>query len=261
MSGLNLFLAPGTVPLNDPLPSSAQALIDYVSAYTGILGGAAFNGINYGQNTPAPQNRGLPWFKTDANGNPIGLFSWNGTAWVTIPTNAASGPSSSRPAGPSSGSTYYDTTIGALIIWNGTQGAWTTASGTIGDIKEVVTATLATALTNNPGWQQETTSLGCVIGAASTTPNGPALAHAQGTLIGEEAHTQAISELPSHTHPEIYATYTGAFQNGPQPAGVLPAVTPGASGIPLAATGPTGSGTAFNVIQPTVFFWRLQKIF
>jgi hypothetical protein len=261
MSGLNLALNPGTVPALTPLPSSAQDLIDFVSEYTGIQGGSAFNGINFGSNTPAPQNRGLPWFKTDANGNPIGLFSWNGLAWVTTPTNAASGPSSARPAGPSSGSTYYDTTIGALIIWNGTAGAWTTASGTIGDIKEVITATLATALTNNPGWVQETSTLGCVIGAASVTANGPATAHPQGQLIGEEAHTIAVSELPSHTHPTVWATYTGQHQNGSQPAGVFPAVTPGATGDPLIPTSPAGGGQAANVIQPTFYLWRLVKTF
>jgi hypothetical protein len=261
MSGLNLSLNPGTVPLNDPLPSSAQALINYVSMYTGIQGGSAFNGINFGATTPAPQNRGLPWFQTDSYGNPIGLFSWNGTTWVTIPTSASAGNTAGRPASPSNGSTYYDNTIGALIIWNGAQGAWTTASGTIGDIKEVITATLATALTNNPGWVQETSSLGCVIGGASTIANGPASAHAQGSLIGEEAHTQAVSELPSHSHPTVWCTYTGQHQNGSQPSGVYPAVTPGSTGDALVPTSNAGGGTAFNVIQPTYFAWRLTKVF
>jgi microcystin-dependent protein len=261
MSGLNLSLAPGTVPANDPLPSSAQALINYVSEYTGIQGGTAFNGINFGPNTPSPQNRGLPWFKTDAYGNPIGLFSWNGSAWVTIPTGVSAGSTANRPASPSNGSTYYDTTIGALILWNGTVGAWTTASGTVGDIKEVITADLPTALTNNPGWVQETTTLGYVIGAASTSGNGAATAHAQGSLIGEETHTLTVAEIAPHTHAEIYGTYTGQHQNGSQPSGVYPAVTPGSSGIPVASTASAGGGGGHNNIQPTAYLWRLVKQF
>jgi hypothetical protein len=260
MSGLNLSLNPGTVPFGSELPSSLQQMINDVCMFCGIQGGSAFNGINFGPNTPAPQNRGLPWFQTDGFGNPIGLFSWNGLAWVTIPTAAAAGPSSSRPPSPSNGSTFYDNTIGALIIWNASAGAWTTASGTIGDIKEVITATLATALTNNPGWSQELTTQGCVIGGAGAA-NGPATAHAQGTLIGEEAHTQAVSELAAHSHAEIYGTYTGQHQNGSQPAGVYPAVTPGGTGIPVSTTANTGSSTPFNVIQPTMYLFRLVKVF
>jgi len=261
MSGLTLFLSPGTVPANDPLPSSAQALVNYISAYTNIAGATGFNGINFGPNTPAPQNRSLPWFKTDTSGNPIGLFSWNGTAWTTIPTQVSTGPTSSRPATPSDGSEYYDTTIRCLIIWNAAASNWTTAAGSIGDLKEVTATTLAAALTANPGWQQHTASSGCVIGGADVNTNGPASAHAAGTLIGEESHLQAVSELPAHTHPEIYGTNTGSFQNGPQASGVYPAVTPGSTSIPVASTGSTGSGTAFNVIQPTAYFYRLYKAY
>jgi hypothetical protein len=260
MSGLNLSLNPGTVPFGTPLPSSAQALVDFISEYTGIQGGSAFNGINFGSTTPAPQNRGLPWFKTDAFGNPIGLFSWNGSTWVTIPTGVSAGSSGERPVAPSNGATFYDTTIGALILWNAAAGAWTTASGTVGDIKEVITASLSTALTNNPGWVQELTTQGMVIGGAGAA-NGPATAHAQGQVLGEEAHTQAVSELPSHTHPTVWCTYTGQHQNGTQPAGVFPAVTPGNTGDALVPTSASGGGSAFNVIQPTTYLYRLTKVF
>lgn len=260
MSGLNLFLQAGTVPLNDPLPSSAQALVNYISANTGIAGGSAFNGINFGPNTPAPQNRGLPWFKTDTYGNPIGLFSWNGTTWAPIPSAVSAGPTASRPASPTSGSTYFDTTIQVLILWNATAGNWTTASGSPGDIKEVLTTTLATALTNNPGWQQEMTTQGYVIAGAGNA-NNAATAHTPGTFLGEEAHTLVVSELAAHAHAEIYGTYTGQHQNGTQPSGVFPAVTPGSTAIPVANTASAGSSVAHNTIQPTAYFYRLVKVY
>ena len=261
MAGLNLYIQADTVPALDPLPSNAQALIDYCAKYLGIGGASGFNGINFGPNTPAPQNRSLPWFKTDSLGNPIGLFSWNGLAWTTIPTQVSTGPTSSRPATPSDGSEYYDTTIRCLLLFNAAQNAWTTAAGSIGDIKETTAATLAAALTANPGWLQHTASSGCVIGGADSNSNGPATAHAQGTLIGEEAHTIAVSELPSHTHPLPYGTNTGQFQNGPQASGVYPAVTPGSTGIAVQSTGSTGGGQGANVIQPTMYLYRLYKSF
>ena len=261
MSSLALYLAAGSVPSGTQLPSNAQALVAMVAQYVGIAGASNFNGLNYGNTTPTPANRGLPWFKTDAYGNPLGFYSWNGAAWVAIPTVVASGTTAARPATPSSGQQYWDTTIQTLIIWNSSANNWTTASGSVGDIKEVDTPLLSTALTNNPGWQQHTTSSGCVIAGSDVNTNGPATAHAQGTLIGEEAHTLSVAELASHTHPEAFAAFTGAFQNGPQASGVYTAITPGTTGLPVSNTATTGSSSAHNTIQPTYYTWRLKKMY
>lgn len=261
MSGLNLSIQAGVSPSGTPLPSSAQSLLQFCAQYLRIAGAGAFNGINFGSNTPPPQNQSLPWFKTDVLGNPIGLFSWNGTAWVTTPTIIANGPTSGRPTGASEGSSYYDTTIRTVLIWNAGQGAWTTLAGSIGDVKEVTAATIAAALLANPGWQQHTASNGCVIGGAADVANAPATAHPQGQLIGEEAHAIAVSEMPAHTHTEAYSTYSGAFQNGTQPGGVFPAVTPGALTLPNPSTGSAGGGSPANIIQPTMYLFRLYKAF
>lgn len=260
-NGLNLTLTPGTAPFGSQLPSSTQALLDFIAAYMTIAGAGNFNGINFGPNTPAPQNRGNPWFQTDNLGNPIAFNSWNGTAWTPIPIVVPSGASSFRPTSPSPYQEFWDSTIGCLIIWNASVGQWTTASGVPGDIKEVITTTLAQALINNPGWAQETTTIGTVIGGAGSA-TGIAVAHAQGQQIGEEAHVLVVTELASHTHPEIYGTFTAnSFQNGPQASGVYPAVTPGTSSIPLAATGASGGGAGHNNIQPTTYLYRLVKQF
>lgn len=260
MSGLNLSLQAQTVPALTPLPSSSQLLVNFIAQYVAILGGNAFNGINFGSQTPSPQNRGLPWFKTDGSGNPIGLYSWNGVAWTTLPTGAASGPTSSYPSNPSAGALFYDTTIGALVLFNASQNAWTTASGVPGDIKEVLTPTLAQALLNNPGWAQEPSSIGCVIAAAGNA-TGISVAHSQGTITGAETATIAVSQLPSHNHTEIYGTYTGSFQNGPQPSGVFPAVTPGSTSVPVASTNNAGGGQPLSILQPTMYLWRLYKVY
>lgn len=260
MSGLNLTLQAQTCPALTPLPSSAQLLLNFVAQYTSIAGGSAFNGINFGSQTPAPQNRGLPWFKTDSSGNPIGLFAWNGLTWVAIPVITPSGATSSRPSAPVNGQQYYDTTINVLLMWNANNNGWTTVSGSPGDIKEVLTTDLPTALTNNPGWAQEPSTIGCVIGGAGSA-TGISAAHSAGSIIGEEAHTLSVSELASHNHAEIYGTYNGQHQNGTQPSGVYPAVTPGSTSIPVASTANSGGGAPHNNIQPTAYLFRLYKVY
>lgn len=260
MSGLNLSISAGTAPNGTPLPSSAQALLNFCAQYLGISGANLFNGINFGVNTPAPENRGLPWFKTDTNGNPVGLFSWNGTAWITTPTVFSQGTTPNRPATPSNGSGFYDTTIGVLLIYDSPNASWKTADGSPGDIKEVLSTTLPDALTKNPGWAQHTASNGMVIGGAGDA-NSPATAHTPGQILGEEAHTIQVSELPAHAHAETWATYSGAFQNGTQPTGVFPAVSPGSLNLTPANTANAGGGAAANVIQPTMYLYRLYKRF
>jgi hypothetical protein len=223
----------------------------------GIAGASGFNGINFGSATPSPDNQNLPWFKTDAFGNPLGLFSWNGTAWVGISTQTpAYAGSANYPPNPTLGQVIYDTVIGGLVFWNGT--IFTTVDGMVGDIKEVMFPTLSAALVSNPGWIQEPSSIGMVIGAAGGA-NSPATAHTYGQIVGEEAHTLLTAEIPSHSHTELFGPYTGAFQNGPQPSGVLPAVTPGSTTIPVSSTNNTGGGGAHNNLQPTFYAWRLLK--
>lgn len=258
MSGLRLFNSAQPVPEGVPLPSSSQDLVNLCAMYLAIRGGGAFNGINYGSNTPAPQNRSLPWFKTDVQGNPVGFYSWNGSAWVPVPTIVANGPTGQRPASPSPGTVFYDTTIGAQIIFNGGANDWTTVGGVVGDVKEVTFTDLPTALANNPGWKQHTDSTGCVIGAAGDAASISA-AHTAGTTIGEETHKLVVSELAAHVHVEIYGTFPGAFQNGSQDPGVSPAVTPGSSSVQPASTQSAGGDAAHNNIQPTMYLYRLVK--
>ena len=258
MPGLNLYLTPGTVPTNGALPGTLQALINVVADYMGISGSSAFNGLNFGSSTPSPDNQSLPWFKTDASGNPVGLFSWNGVTWTGISTQTpAYSGNTNYPVNPTVGQVIYDTVAGGLVFWNGT--IFTTVDGMVGDTKEVQATSLAQALLNNPGWAQDTLSIGRVVAGAGAA-TGSTVAHSYGATLGEESHTMLLSELVSHTHPEIYGTSTGQYQNGSQATGVYPAITPGSTTTPLAATSATGGGTPFNVCQPTIYYWRLTKV-
>ena len=251
MAGLNLSLQAGTAPSGATLPGNVQALLNLVAAYTLINGQQNFNGLNYGASTPGPSSRNLPWFKTDQFGNPIGFFSWNGANWAAIPLVAATGPSTMRPNNPGIGTEFYDTTIGAVLIYSAM--GWTTASGSVGDVKEVQAPDITTALTNNPGWVQDSASIGLVIGGAGGATAVTA-AHPYGQTLGEEAHTQTLAELPAHTHP-FTGYVTGASATGNTgPGGILSDHNP-------ANTQSTGGGSPFNVIQPTIYYWRLLKQF
>lgn len=255
MSGLNLSLQAATVPFGTALPGNAQAVVNLVAQYARVIGGGTFNGINYGSATPAPSNRSLPWFKTDTLGNPIGLYSWNGLAWAPIPILVASGTTAQRPSNPTVGTLFWDTTIGCQIAYV-TQG-WTTASGSVGDLKEVSATSLTTALNNNPGWAQDAASVGRVVAAAGNA-TGSTSAHNNGDVVGEESHTMQITELVSHTHNLQDGVFNGQFQNGPQGAGIYPITT---ATTPLQATQAAGGGSPFNVMQPTIYYWRLIKVF
>jgi hypothetical protein len=252
---LNLFLAPGTVPDGDPLPGNLQALINVVAQYMGIDGADGFSGMNYGSDTPSPENRSYPWFKTDTDGNPIGLYSWNGSAWVAIPTIVASGPTGSRPLNPAVGTKYLDTTINVELMFN--NGAWTTAAGSPGDIKFVNTDTIENALLVNPGWIQYGAASGRVIGAAGS---GTGLtARAVGATVGEENHTLTINELPSHTHTTELANANADGNDYNTDQGLSGHNAPGPAGSSTPQSSAIGGDAAHNTMQPTIFLWCLQK--
>lgn len=248
---LNLILTPGTTPFGTPLPGNAQALVDFMAEYLGITGDEGFNGLNYGPNTPSPENRAYPWFKTNSTFDPIGLYAWNGSDWVASPLITPSGPTGSRPVSPATGTQYFDTTISVQLVWE--RGAWRTLSGSPGDLKFVTAATVAAAITQNPGWVEYSAARGRVLGAAGAGSGLTERAVAETT--GEEDHTLAINELPAHTHSTNWAAYSGQFQNGTQGAGIYPVVT----GVGVTPTLAAGGTEGHNNMQPSMFQILLQK--
>jgi len=252
---LTLFLDPGVVPQGTPLPASAQELINLISEYTGIDGAEGFSGLNYGSDTPSPENRGYPWFKTDQDGNPIGLFSWNGSAWTAIPSTVASGTTEQRPLNPSTGTKFFDTTINVeLIFYNG---AWSTAAGSPGDTKFVNAPTIAEALARNPGWIQYAAAAGRVLGAAGS---GTGLtARALGSQVGEENHILQVNEIPSHTHTTELANANADGNDYNLDQGLSGHNSPGPAGSSTPTSSSAGGDEGHNNMQPTLFLWCLIK--
>lgn len=253
---LNLFLQAGTAPAQQALPGNAQALLNFIAQYVDIAGGQNFNGINFGSVTPSPDNRDKPWWRTDANGQPLGMYSWNGSDWVTTAFIVPNGSSGSRPLNPASYTEYFDTTINRLLIYE--RGQWRTADGCTGEMREVEGATIEAVIALNPGWIQHTASIARVIGGAGTAAGVGS--HATGESAGVENLTLGINQIPAHTHGSIQLTGSEA-DNGDAGNLVVTASTQsiGLRTIDGSVTGSAGSGEAHSVIQPTYYLFRIVK--
>jgi len=251
---LNAELQALTVPSGTEFPGTVQGLLNLVAQYEAIVGLNPFSGINYGDVEPTPENRDRPWFKTDASGNPIGAYSWNGSAWAPSPITPESGTTANRPNPPILSQLYYDTDIDVLLLYTGS--SWVTASGSPGDIKEVKATSLTEALTRNPGWVQDTASIGMVIIGALADGSD------YNDSVGADAVTLTQDNLPPDTIKLAsgVGVYSGSFQNGPQPLGINPIVT----GLGSSATmnsGPLNPNTQIDVDvrQASKIYFRLLK--
>lgn len=243
---LNAELQALTVPEGSEFPGTPQTFLDWLVQYVAITGLNPFSGINFGDVEPGEDERDRPWFKTDGAGNPIGWFSWNGAAWTPTPIQAENGGTSSRPANPSLGQVFLDTDISVLLMWDGTR--WTTVSGSPGDVKEVRATTIDDALTLNPGWAEDTDSVGrFVVGVTSGSGFEPL------DTGGEATHTLTEAELPAHTH-AARGNKLQADGNASNPAGIVSGVQE------TGATGSTGGGNPHNNMPPYIAYFRLYKL-
>src|SRR5689334_19022572 len=150
MAGLNAQLSPLTLPEGTEFPGTPQALLQLIAEYEAITGLENFTGVAYGSTEPSADDRDLAWFRTDGGGNPIGWYGWDGSAWVPLPQVMPSGATGDRPAAPSDGTQYFDTSINAALIYY--SGSWHTLDGSPGDVKFVAGTVLADVLDKNPGW-------------------------------------------------------------------------------------------------------------
>jgi hypothetical protein len=242
---LTPYLSALTFPSGTEIPGTMQGLANLLAQYLAVNGLSELGGINFGPTTPSEADRDKPWFKTDGSYNPIGLFSWNGSAWVTFDTGAIpSGPTASRPSSPSVGQLYLDTDINCVLVWE--RAKWRTAHGSPGDVKFVKATDVATAIANNPGWVEDTVGQNYVIAGASST-------HPYGSTAGAETHTLTVAELPPHTHglSEQNDTNGGDHNN----SGSDSFLRTGTGRSTLSA----GGGAAHNNLQPTRYLWCLVK--
>ena len=188
-------IQPATAPVDAPFPpASAQALLNFVAAYTQVSGLENLTGIIVGKDTPGANDRDKAWAKVDAATNrTLGIWVFNSGEWVPMPLivpsgttptsprkgelflNSASGlqlyngsswttnlfpmgATADRPKSAAVNDLYFDTEINRLLR-NTTQG-WTTFDGAVGDIKMVDAQDLNDALTKNPGWVDYTSITG-----------------------------------------------------------------------------------------------------
>lgn len=248
---MSLSLTAKQVPADMEFPGSVQAYVDLLAEYLGIIGNEGIIGVNFGAATPSSDNRDKPWLKTNTGGAPLGWYSWNGSSWAAMSLTLSRGTTAQRPASPAEGTPYFDTDINCALVFE--RAKWRTLSGSPGDIKHVAKATLAEAITQNPGWKEFEDARGRVLGAAGS---GPGLTErAYNDKVGEEAVKLATDHLPTHAHATGYKAYSGQHQNGSQGAGVYPVVT----GTGSANTEPVGGDEAHNNMQPTLFVWCLIK--
>lgn len=250
---LNLQLEALIVPEGTEFPPTVQGLWDQGAQYLTITGDENFSGVNSGANEPSEDNRDKWWAKSYESGQPIGWYAWSGAEWTPIPTIVTSGSTADRPVNAVTGQHYFDTDINVELVYERSQ--WRTASGSPGDVKEVKAATIEEAITNNPGWVQDTDSVGQVIIGASDGST-----YNYNSQLGGESVFLTETDLPNVAVPlkDGWAPYSGSFQNGPQPAGIYPIVT-GFSPTDETASMNSATQTGVSTFQPSRCYWRIVK--
>jgi len=178
-----------------------------------------------------------------------------------------SGPTAQRPQNPPQGFVYLDTTIWQELVW--ANNVWVTTFGGPGMVIDVDAPDLNTALTYYPGWSLYTPGVRRVIAGADPATLG---AYAPGAQRGEETHALTTDEMPSHTHTFKDAYYPQTSTSGENHGtNYIPNPDPTRFGARdndnnndslfyrNATTDPTGAGAPHNVMQPTLYLFKLIK--
>jgi microcystin-dependent protein len=162
----------------------------------------------------------LIWIRT-VEDRIAGLYGWNGTAWKASGNIPNSGTTAQRPAVPGDFEEYFDTDISVHLRYE--RGAWRTSAGSPGDVKATMAATLAEALTTNPGWSylgaSDQSIRGRGIGMATKDPGATPVAsfptdsgiseRASGDQDGQENVTLDSTQIEQHTHEIGHAAALG----------------------------------------------------
>lgn len=242
------------VPADAEFPGSVQGYVDLIAAYLRIIGGDAVVNINFGSSTPSSDDRDKPWFKTSPSGAPVGWYSWTGSTWAPTSFPLTRGTTAQRPAAPAEGTPYFDADINCALIFE--RARWRTLHGSPGDIKYVAKATLAEAITANPGWKEFTDARGRVLGAAGAGPGLTERAYNEKT--GDEEVSLSIDQIPAHAHQTV--VNPKKFR-----ASIHDIETVAIGGGETTAdpdsykTSSVGGGQAHSNMQPTIFVWCLVK--
>lgn len=251
----NLFLQANTTPVGTEFPATVDELLQLIAQYISVEGIGDFNGINFGSDTPAVGDRDKPWLETDpGTGSPVRWRVWNGSEWEELVYPWPNGTSGQRPALPGLGQPFWDTDLQRLLVWDGIE--WITAEGAPGDIMFCNAPTIERAEELNPGWLRLPSAYGRVLGGAGfgsgLTPRSPGE-----TVSNDETVklTSFQSGLRAHFHG--YGTKSGSVDDdgGTQ-------VTSSRTDMPTvddSSNNQTDARDAHNNMQPTIFYWVLQK--
>ena len=165
-----------------------------------------------------PDNPGTPgtddpviWLRTSQD-RIVGLYGWNGSEWKASGNIPNSGTTAQRPTSPTDLEEFFDTDINVLLRYE--RGAWRTAAGSPGDVKQVTHSTLEEAKRYSPGWEylgkEDESQRGRLLGMATKDPGATPESsfttisgitpRASGDEAGSETHTLSSDQIEQHTH-------------------------------------------------------------
>ena len=160
---------------------------------------------------------------------------------------------------------FFNTDINALLIYY--NGTWHTVDGVPGDVKFVSAATIAVALTQNPGWVQNVAATARrIVASGDGTSQGLSI-YANGQIGGAETQTLLQNQLPTVLGSNASAGLTITAQTNTS-SGSVPTIGPGS--VTTSGGGSTtdinyikitnnGGGQPFNILDPFISYWCLIK--
>jgi len=201
----------GTVPDGTPFPSTVQGFLELLKSYVEVTGlgeseeGNLLAGILQQSSEPAVGQSNMLWVQTTGNeGRPAALNAYQSNGWKPLST-ITSGTTDARDPEtmtPMLGEFYYDTDISCLLVYSAS--GWSTAEGSIGDIKFSHASDEATVLTRNPGWEIYTAAQGKSLVAVDPLDtediSGNEVYKSSGNSLGAKDHMLVADDLPLHTH-------------------------------------------------------------
>lgn len=230
----NVTLIPGTLPSAYCFQSWQKVYNDFFTLATGQLGnsGDTLNTFNYGDTTPAPENRNSPWLRTVA-GAPDRWYVYYGGAWVWP-----------NPESPSTD---------VRRLWVGTVLSLKTYDGGVDEPVGVDGMT-------GPMWEEDTSFQGRSPMHPGNIPGtNPVVSIAVGNNYGEGQHTQTIAEMPKHNHTITGEISTNNFWSGDGGNGTGVGQGDSRNFGTWLILGDTGADTAFNITHPVRGIYLIKR--
>lgn len=160
---INLTFASG-IFANYCFTSYQQLAVDLVNGIAGeVAGSASF--FNFGNTTPAPDDRDKPWLRTNADGTPDKVYTFVNGAWVAL----------------------HPMAVGSRILYGGSEASITTFDG--GEAGAITATT-------GPMWQKVSAADAKFLIGPGTLPSGTVIA--VGGTGGEEEVELEEENIPLH---------------------------------------------------------------